>query len=320
MVIPPITLLVGKETVLRDERISRIQKTLFKDKSVRDLNQHTLNASRQPLTEILTHAQTVPFLSEKRLLIVEGVDTLPERDRKLFLKHLKSSPRFAVWILMTDAKNTRSAFLKQLAGMAEVVSCEAPYKDGEVKGWIRKKFAEVKKAVEPRAVEIIFEFIGKNLTSLAHAVEQLTLYTSDRKTVTAEDVEALLGESADQNIFNLYDALKAKRLNEALKILHRLKTQGRRPHEIIASLTWQFDRVLRIKNLLNQGLGAADIAAELRIHAFFAEQAIRRARGLKAESLKKDLRVLLDCDISVKRGLLREDLALEKCVLSLNEV
>ena len=269
MVIPPITLLVGKEAVLRDERLSRIRSALFKDPSARELNQHVLDASRDTLADILTPSQTAPFLAEKRLVIVDAVDDLPDRDRKALLAHLKSGSSYTVWILMTDARNTKTAFLKQLAEISEVVFCDAPYKDAEVKSWIRKKFFEWKKAVEPRAVEVMFERVGKNMTVLAHAVEQLVLYAGDRKTVTAQDAEALLGESADQNVFHLYDALKTKRLDEALKILNRLKTQGRRSYEIIASLAWQFDRMLRIKNKLHQGMGADGIASEFRMHHRF---------------------------------------------------
>jgi len=320
MVTAPITLLVGKEVVLRDAAIQKIRTALFKDPSSIQFNEHIFDASQDPLTDLLTQSQTAPFLSEKRLLIVHQVDALKDNDRKTLLKHLKAPSSFSVWLLITDQKNTKASFLRQLADMADVKMCETPYKDYEVKSWLRQKIQERQKKIDPEAIEILFELVGKNMTALNHAVEQLALYVGERPSIERKDVEALLGESAEQNVFQLYEALKGKRLDTALKILNRLRGQGKRSHEIMASLVWQFDRMLRIKNMLNQGMGTADIASALRMHRFFAEQAVGQARQMKPENLKKDLKILLDCDQSIKRGSLREDLALERCVLSLNEV
>jgi len=316
----PITLLVGKETILRDEALRRIQSTLFKDPSSLDLNQHRFDASRDDFSEILTQAQTAPFLAQKRLVIVDQVDALKDKERKALLEQLEHEQSYSVWVLMTDERSAKTSFLKKLAEIAEVIPCEAPYKEGEVKLWIRKQCEAEGRTLEPQALAILFELIGKNMSALKLAIEQLAIYTHGKQVIAAQDVEQLLGESAEQNVFELYDALKAKRLDLAIKILNRLKAQGKRHYEIIGSLVWQFDRVLRIKNLISQGLGVAEVAGELRIHRFFAEQSVRRARSLSESTLRKDLQALLSCDLSIKRGIVREDLAVERCLLSLNEV
>ena len=218
---------------------------------------------------------------------------------------------------MTDERKARSAFLKELMSLANVITCEAPYHEGEVKNWVRKRFSSYKKRVSSSAIDVLLERVGKDLTALGHAVENLHMYCKEKEEVSQEDAEALLGESAERNVFQLYDALKDRRLEDALKILGRLRSQGRRAHEILASLAWQFDRMLRIKNALAQGMQAYDIAQKFRMPLFFAKEAQRRARTLDVQVLKKDLGFLLECETSVKRGILREDLALERCVLSL---
>jgi len=318
--IPAVTLLAGRETILRDEHLRRIRTALFKNPSAAQLDQHWFDASRQTLMEILAAAQTPPFSAPKRLVVIDGVEAFKDADRKMLLPALKNPSPHAVWVLITAEKNIRRGFLGQVAAVAKVHSCETPYREAEIRDWLRKQFGRWGKTADFKAVAVILELIGKDLTQLAAAAEQLAVFTGERKAVTVGDAEALLGESAERNVFDLYDALKGGRPEVAWKILRRLKTQGKRAHEVFGSLAWQFDRMLRVRNLLDQGMGPADVSRELGMPGFFAEQAVRRAKGMNAGKLKKDLGLLIGCDRDIKRGRVREDLALERCVLALSEV
>jgi len=74
---------------------------------------------------------------------------------------------------------------------------------------------------------------------------------------------------------------------------------------------------MKVKNMLDLGRGAADIARELKIPNFYLDSTIRRARQLSGERLNAELNILRECEIAVKRGQLEERLALDRCILRL---
>jgi DNA polymerase-3 subunit delta len=320
MVTSAILFLAGRETVLKDEQINQLRKSLFKDPSALELNYHSFDASRDTLSDILNPSQTAPFLASKRMIVVHRIDALKETDKKHFLDCLAKSPEYAQWVLTTDEKHTKTVFLKSISKLAKTISCETPYKEGDLRIWIAKKFKEKNKIAGRPVVDLLIERVGKQMSLLNNAIEQICVYAKDNAEVTAKQAENLFGVSAEQNVFELYDALKDGDMRKAMLTLRSLKADGRDSYEIIGSLVWQFDRMLKIKNLLNQGEAPQDVARKMGVHQFFAAQVLSRARRLKSESLKRDLGALLSCDASIKKGLVPEDLALERCVLSLNQV
>lgn len=320
MVVPPITLLVGTESALRDEAVGQIRDALFKDTSSRDLNSHLFTAGQDALSEILMLAGTAPFLASRRLVILKEVENLEDAEKKELLAFLAHEPKFACWVLMTDeTSTTKSAFLGGLGRLAKVVNCQAPYRDSEFKAWIRKRVTEEGKTIAEDAADLLIQRTGRDLSQIGSRIEQLCIYASGRKGILLKDVEDLCGESAEESAFNLYEALERGDFETAFKGLSKLLEEGAKPHEVIGAMVWRFERNARIKNLLDQGETPADIGYALRINRFFLEREIGQARRLNAGKFGRQLSALSECDQSIKRGLSEPAAALEKCFLALNQ-
>ncbi|MFT5207719.1 MAG: DNA polymerase-3 subunit delta [Candidatus Omnitrophota bacterium] len=319
MVIPPISLLAGREIVLRDEYLNKLKEQVFGPGSNRDLNTATCDCRKEPLSQALDQAKTAPFLSEKRLIIIDHIDTLKAPAQKILLAHLKETATYAIWVLMTDERKAkRSAFLKKVFAMAEVTECEASYKEADIRNWVAARFKAEGKAVEMPVINLMMHRVGKSLTALSMSVEQLVIMTDGKDKIILQDAANLLGEIAEQNIYDLYEALKAKRLDTALAILKGLKLKGSRAHEVVASLVWQFERLFKIKNMLGRGMEAKEVATALGVHPYVAELNCRTVSRIPRENMLNDLNAIYTCDKQIKRGLLQEDLALEQCILALN--
>ena len=321
MVTPaPVTLLLGREEVLREPEIRSIERALFRDPSQRDLNRHAVSGSDTGLSEILTLAETAPFLAEKRLIILREADRLKADDQKTLLAHLKA-PRFSIWVLVSDEARPKAALFRELAKTARVVMCQAPYKDADVLAWIRKKAAERKKQMEGDAAWLLLELCGRDLGQLEMRIEQLCLLKGADEKVRRTDVEALApASSAAQTAFYLYEMLEKGRPEAAWKILKKLKEDGAKPLEILGGLIWRFERDVRIRNLLDRGAGAADAAEALGLSGYQAGRDVERARALDKRRAQKGLALLAECDAAIKRGTLEPELALERCLLGLYEM
>jgi DNA polymerase III delta subunit len=123
------------------------------------------------------------------------------------------------------------------------------------------------------------------------------------------------GENA--NIFQLYEMLLGGRLDAALSMVRKLRDEGTKAHEILGALIWQFERNLRMKNLIRRGMTTSEISQTLRIHPYFLDRTIRLAKSLDPMTVHEHLEILLDCDLKIKRGLLTADLAVERSLFGL---
>ncbi len=318
--VKPITLLMGPETAMRDEAVRATEKELFADRSSLELNKHAYLAGSDSFNDALTQSQTAPFLAEKRLVILQEVENLEDAERKALVAHLKNLPSHAVWILSTSEPKAKNAFLTELTKIARVVPCQAPYKDADVLAWIRKKASEKGKPIDFDAAEALYQMTGKEMTQLESRVEQLALYAGERSQIRREDVEAVGGESIYEGSFTLFDAVTTGRFDAAYKSLKRLMENGAKAQELIGALSWRFERNVKIRELVERGYGQEEICAALNLNRFYAAGEIQQAKAFDSGMTRRSLDVLMECDRAIKRGLLEPEMALEKCLLGLNEV
>lgn len=318
MVKRPVTLLLGDEAVIRDEHVREIADRLFPDESSRKLNFDSFAAGETPLMEIIGRAQTRPFLAEKRLIFLKGLDRLADEDKKTLVGHLREPAVFAVWVVAVDNPQVvQRGPLHDLMGFARVVRATTPAGEGEIKLWLRRRLEARGKSMDGPAMDLLLERVGKNCSLLDLRLEQLVVYAGDCPRLTREDVEALIGDSAQASAFELYEALAEARYTDALRILFRLKGEGVHPLEILGALVWRWDRDMRLRNMLDRGLGPGEVCRELRIPDYYRDRALRRARSISPERAERELGAMLVCDRMVKAGELDASLALDRCVLEL---
>lgn len=317
---PPLTLLVGDDEALIDEEIARIEARVFCAADERRLNRAVYASGDAPLSEILTHASTAPFLAEKRLVILREAERLAEPDRPALLAHLKTPPPFAVWILVSAVKPARSTFVSELSRLARLVNCEAPRDEYRIKIWISRRFAAEGKKPDPEAIEALVGAFGRDLASLKKRIEQLCILAAGRPRVTREDVEKIGGGSAVLGAFEVFDAVLAGRFEEAYAAVRLLLENGAAPQEILSALAYRFERAFKINGLLAGGTAPAEIARLLKIHPYFAAREIEEARRLNRKEADAWLKAFGECDRAMKRGVLDGKIALEKLLLDLGEL
>lgn len=320
MVKDSVTLLLGSEATLRDQFVLPLKKTLFSDPGMASLNEHRWDASRDDITDLLTHAQTAPFLADRRLVLVDHVDAVKESDQKTLLKSIREHSDKTVWVLMTDERAAKTAWLKSLAALGRSQECATPYREGDIKGWVVKRFRDLGKTADARTADILMDRVGKSITQLDLAIERLVIYKKDAPAVTAADAESLLGRSAEENAFEIIAAMKQRGAASALRIVRGLRAEGSSVQEILNPIAFQFEQLLKVKNCLALGLGVGDVAEKFFWrNTYRANQAADMARGLSSDRLRADLSTLIECEEKIKRGELEETEALESCVLRLSD-
>ncbi len=162
---------------------------------------------------------------------------------------------------------------------------------------------------------MLANFIGSQLRLLANELDKLATYVGDSKTITADDVRKLSAQVQEARIFDLTDALAQRNRKQALDILHELLVDGEPPLRLISTITSQVRSLLLVKELVQKGMRATQIASTIGVAPFVAEKALRQVGKFSVSQLEDAYRQLLATDAALKRSRMTPEMALDLLVL-----
>jgi DNA polymerase-3 subunit delta len=308
-------------------------------------NQNTYSGAEVDVATITTTCNTLPFLSEQRLVVVEG---LPKRSRgegtgappegqvslkkkskkagksavsgragfeKALAGYVPSLPDSTVLLVLVDELlDANSPLLKAAQMHGEVIQSILP-KGAALESWISKRARGIGITISPQAATLLANFIGSQLRLLANELDKLATYVGESKTITADDVRKLSAQVQEARIFDLTDALAQRNRKQALDILHELLVDGEPPLVLISTITSQVRSLLLVKELAQKGMRAAQIASTTGIAPFVAEKALRQVGKFSVSQLENAYRQLLATDAALKRSRMTPEMALDLLVV-----
>jgi DNA polymerase-3 subunit delta len=312
-------LLLGKERFLKQEFVLELRKKIFPAADP-GFNLKEFTAKKDSLGVFFDFCRTAPFLSEKRLAIFWDAEKLSAADKENFLTQWNAPfPGSAEVVVSCDESNSRrDDFLRALSEKIKPLIFHAPY-DRDFPGWIAVRAKKHAVSLDRIAAGRILECVGKDLARIDSALDQLSIFVSPKTVVTGADVDALLGKSAEQDVFLLMDFLIERNAASALTQLRRLWQEGAHGIEILAVLATQVDKLKKAFLLLSQGASGESIGAELRIHSFFLDKFLKQLERVSSERLKALADGILKTDHAIKTGRAEQASAVELLVLRLCE-
>lgn len=325
--VSPVYLLYGEETYIRDEVVS-----MFKDKllppKVLDFNLDILDGGQAAPDEIATLAATMPFMAEKRLVIVKNAEFFKSRRKnkdenteevkeerspageKALLDYLSNPATSACLVFTAGSVDKKKKLYKAIEKSGQVVEF-SPLKGRELNLWLEHRFAAAGKKAEPTAMAELITAVGNNLQQLAGEVEKLISYTGQRSTVKRDDVTTLVGKTVELSIFDLVDAAGEQKYEKAVKMLREMVIYGEPPVRILMMIARQFRLLLQVKVLHSAGLMEKQIATKMQLHPYVTGKCMRQSRNFQREELEQSLEEILAADVAIKSGQQEPLLALE---------
>jgi len=307
-------LLVGQEEYLKRQFVEKIKKSISHDRrGLPDFE--VFHAGAAKISEILESCGTLPFASEKKLIIVKNIDKFTQKEKDLILKYLKSPSRSTSLLLESSSDEFNNKFLEKISKFAQPMKCHR-LKERELDLWIKKEFASRGKKISPQAACLVRELTGGDMFSLKNEIEKITAFLGNSDEVTPGRVEALCGEGPYKTAFELVDLVLEKRADAVLASVGRLPAAKEKPYRILNLLAWQFRNFIKIKDL-PRGASRERVARALGIRWRFVDKTLERSGRFTRKDLEKNLEIILETDFSVKSGKLGERLALEGALLRL---
>ena len=296
-----------------------------------DLNTTILNGQSLTLAELRHVCDAVPFLAEKRLIIVNNLlrSLTPRKDHELS----KAQQEYLATLgdyLPGLPDTTRLAFVEERPLPAHHPILQLAQRDprGYVKrfdspsvkalpGWIVKRALKHEGEIEPYAAQKLAAVVGANLRLLDQEIAKLVTYTNRERPITAADIDAVVPYVQAAVVFDLVDALGQRNGRAAAQTLHRLLDAGEHPLGLLAMIARQFRLLIQVKELQAMGASQQEVIKALRLHPFPARKLQGQATHFTAAQLETVHRHILDTDVAIKSGEIEAEVALDLFVAGL---
>jgi DNA polymerase-3 subunit delta len=320
----------GTDEFTRAETLADFKRRLGPPDTV-DLNTTFLDGRGLTLAELRHTCDAIPFLAEKRLVIVEGLLTrlIPRKGQR------RSAAEDDYLTALTDyllhlPETTRLIFVeeKPLPAHHSIVQLAQREERGYVKRfdppgakalprWVAERARKHGGEIEPQAAQQLAAVVGADLRLLDQEIAKLVTYTNAERAITAADVDAVVPYAQAAVVFDLVDALGQRDGRTAAQTLHRLLDAGEHPLGLLAMIVRQFRLLVQVKELKAEGASSQGIAQVLKIHPFPARKLYNQATHFTAAQLETVYRHLLDTDVSIKSGEIEAEVALDLLVAGL---
>jgi len=312
--VAPLYAVVGEEDLLRDTALDAL-KTALLGEGKSDFNCDLFYGDEASGAEIVTCASEVAVFSARRVVVVRAADKLPARECEAILPYLKEPNESTAIIFAAPKLDGRLKFTQALTRTAVTVDC-APLREAQWLTWLKQEAERVGVRLQEEAIELLKEASGGSLYSVRRELEKLAAYVSPGQAVTSVDVAALRGTEPGASVFDLTVAIGGRNRGRVLSILARNLEAGEAPLRILGSLAWQFRRLWKAKEALQQGGREGETARTLRMDPSQVRTFLARFTNIH---LQEALRLCFDVDAKLKGGSagrparILEDLLLQLC-------
>lgn len=214
----PVYLLHGKEGYFIDELIKTFEKVLPEED--RDYGLTNIYAPQvSDPQSIIDICRQIPMMTDRQIVIVREAQTA-RADFVDKLARYASSPTPSTVLVVASRgdKIKGKEFAKAVTASGGIVFESKEVYASQVPALIGQYIKAKGLNAEPKAIEMLGDFIGTNLSRLYNEIDKLTEILGKGAMVTPEAVERNIGISKDYNNFELVDAIAAHDVAKMMRI------------------------------------------------------------------------------------------------------
>jgi DNA polymerase-3 subunit delta len=321
-------LLFGTESFLIHETIQLLIKHVLNEEE-RDFNLSTYDLEETPIEVALEDAETLPFLGDKRLIILQNPVFLTSERTKEKVDHninklgqfLANPAPYSIVVIAApyEKLDERKKITKELKRNAETLEAKK-LNEQDLRNWIKERVLGNGSQMDEKAIEKMIAIAGTNLFVLTNEIDKMSLYAGNEKKIDLQMVEMLVSKTLEQNIFELVEKVVHRKTEEALRIYYDLLKQNEEPLKILALLAGQFRLIYQVKELARKGYGQQQIAGTIKQHPYRVKLAAGQANLFTENELKELMLLFADADYQMKTGGLNKTMIIEMIFFKLNSL
>lgn len=286
----PIYWLEGEEPFYIEEVMNYAEHHLLNE-SEKSFNLSIFYGKDANWADVINACKRYPMFAEFQVVLLKEAQQMKDID---FLESYLEHPSTTTVLVVSykDKKvDARTKFAKSLKSKGELLSTKKIY-ENHLPEFITSITKQNGLTITQKAILLISENIGNDLTRIKNEIEKIAINLKDSKNITDDVIEKFVGVSKEYNVFELQDAIAKKNLAKAIRIIQYFeKNPKAAPIQlVIPSLYSFFSKVLLIygTNMNDE----KSIASAIGINPYFVKDYIAAAKNHKYEEVEKILLLL----------------------------
>jgi len=327
--VAPVYLFFGEEPFLMERALEKLIEVVV-DPQLRDLTFSVFEADSVDQKSICSEARTVPFLAERRLVVVRKAHRLVLRSKTapigLYLENPCPTTCLVLVAAQMGERKKKEGRTEKLDRRRKLVSLALKHgvavsfpglKRSEIIQWIRAEVSRSGKTISPQAAAELHQLSGKNLSEVNNELQKAVAYVGGKERIEVGDVIAAVSDVHHETTYALADALADQDVVKALEVLENLIRDGEKPLGILWRIDWQFDRLYSARLMIDDGIKAQEVAGQLKVPPFYRQRFLGQVRKFTPERLRNLFHELVGTDLQLKSTGIDEKLLLEILIVKM---
>lgn len=297
--ISPIYFLMGEEPYYIDKIADYIDENVLKEEE-KGFNQMTLYGRDTTINDIVANAKRYPMMAERQVIIVKEAQDLARTIENLTDYVANMQPTTVLVMCYKYKKlDARKKLSKTIRKHGVLFESKKLY-DNQVANWIKRFLAQKNYKIEPKAAEMLVDFLGNNLSKISNELTKLAIVLPENSLISPEEIEKNIGISKDFNIFELRKAICNKNLLKANQIINYFaKNDKANPLVLnIGMLNDLFTKILLFHGLKDKS--QANVAKKIGVSPYFVNEYFDAGRNYPMRKVSQIIHFLHEADVKSK--------------------
>ena len=295
----PIYFLMGDEPYYIDKISDFIEENVLEE-SEKGFNQVVMYGRDVSIDEIVSSAKRFPMMAERQVIIVKEAQDLSRTIDKLESYALNPQPSTVLVLNYKYKKlDKRKKVYKAIAKAGLIYESKKLY-ENQVSDWIRRVLGGKKYHIEPKASQMLVEFLGTDLSKINNELDKLISVLPVETIINPEDIEENIGISKDFNNFELRKAVGERQVLKANRIIDYF-AENPRKHPLVMTISLLnsfFTQLLMYHGL--QEKSKMNVAKKLGINPYFVGDYVTATRNYPMRKVAQIIAFLREADVRSK--------------------
>jgi DNA polymerase-3 subunit delta len=192
---------------------------------------------RKPIQEIINILDTLPFLSERRIVVLQNIQDLRKKEIEILQRYLSNPSEKSILIMFFSGKGP-DIFDKSIIKDIKIISLNLSDKD--IPFWIKEKAKSIGYSITDGAIDYLTGTLG---TDLGLIYSELNKFASlNKMVVDTKDIQGLVYVSIEYNAFDLISVINKGNRAEVFRIYETIKDDIE-PQQILGALNYHYSRM-----------------------------------------------------------------------------
>ncbi len=307
-------LLYGSEDYLKKLYRDKLKAAILQDGA--DMNYSFFEGKDAEPKKVYEAAQTLPFFSDRRLIVVENSGLFKAASEMSEL--LDETPDTTVVVFVESEIDKRSKLFKLIKDQGTISEMNG-LDEQNLKLFVASLLEQEKKKITESTIMYLLDKTGSDMVNICNEVEKLLSYTYGKDVITTEDIDAVITTQITGKIFLMIDAIGTKQQSKALELYYDLLSVREKPMSILYLIIRHFNILLQTKNLQALGYNSSSISEKVGVPPFAVNKYIGQAKNFSITRLKEALEFGTEIEEQVKTGRMLEKIGVELFIVTFSK-